>query len=156
MIVFQNGKLVGGEFISNPNVYADLHVKLIKSFAIEAMHEKEEIQTNDFDLQKEASQNLLLLKEATATEHQPIGLGKDIRLETTSNKASALEHETEVVHISFFPKEDVGNDDEKKQVDPVPTPPRRRWGLGEMVRRRRNRNTSNQSEQLESLEELEE
>ena len=156
MIVFQNGKLVGGEFISNPDVYADLHVKLIKSFSIEAMHEREEIQTNDFDLQKEASQNLHLLKEATATEHQPIGLGKDIRLETASNKASALEYEGEVVHISFFPKEDVGNDDEKKQVDPVPTPPRRRWGLGELVQRKRNRHAARQREQMESLEELEE
>ena len=116
------------------------------------MHEKAEIQTNDFDLQKEASQNLHLLKEANATEHQPIGLGKDIRLETSSNKASALEHEGEVVHISFFPKEDVGNDDEKKQVDPVPTPPRRRWGLGELVRRR-SRNASSQRQQMESVEE---
>jgi len=155
MIVFQNGKLVGGEFISNPDVYADLHVKLIKSFAIEAMHEKVEIQTNEFDLQKEASQNLHLLKEATATEHQPIGLGKDIRLETAFNKASALEHEGEVVHISFFPKEDVGNDDEKKETNPTPRPPRRRWGLGDLVRRR-NRNTTSQREQIESLEELEE
>jgi len=157
MIVFQNGKLVGGEFISNPDVYADLHVKLIKSFSIEAMHEREAVQTNDFDLQKEASQNLYLLKEATATEHQPIGLGKDIRLETSSNKASALEYKGEVIHISFFPKEDVGNDDEKKQVNPVSTPPRRRWGLGEFVRRRRkNRATSKRNEQVERLEEFEE
>ena len=155
MIVFQNGKLVGGEFISNPDVYTDLHEKLIKSFAIEAMHEKTEIQTNNFDLQKEASQNLYLLKEATATEHQPIGLGKDIRLETSSNKASALEYEGEVVHISFFPKEDVGNDSDKKQTDPVPTPPRRRWGLGDFVRRR-NRSSANQREQVERHEELEE
>ena len=153
MIVFQNGKLVGGEFISNSDVYADLHVKLIKSFSIEAMHERVDIQTNDFDLQNEASQNLHLLKEATATEHQPIGLGKDIRLETSSNKASALEHEGEVIHISFFPKEDVDNDDEKKQVDPVPTPPRRRWGLSDFVQRRRNRNAASQREQLESIEE---
>ena len=155
MIVFQNGKLVGGEFISNPNVYTDLHVKLIKSFAIEAMHERDEIQTNKFDLQKEASQNLHLLKGATATEHEPIGLGKDIRLETSFNKASALEHEGEVVHISFFPKEDADNDEDKKQTNPTPTPPRRRWGLGEFVRRRRNRNASSQREATRSLEELE-
>ena len=153
MIVFQNGKLVGGEFISNPNVYSDLHVKLVKSFAIEAMHENTEIQTNNFDIQKEASQNLHLLKEATATAHQPVGLGKDIRLETSSNKASALEYENEVIHISFFPKEDAGNDKDEKQVDPVSTPPRRRWGLSDFVKRRRsNSRRRTQSESLEQLE----
>ena len=96
MFVFENGKLIGGEFISNSEVYADLHEKLIKSFSIEAMHEKEEVLPNAFDLLQEATQNLNFLKDATATEHQPVGLGKDIRLEADKAKAAALEHEQEV------------------------------------------------------------
>lgn len=157
MFVFENGKLVGGEFISNSKVYPDLHEKLIKSFSIEAMHEKEEVQSNAFDLLQEATQNLNFLKDATATEYQPIGLGKDIRLEAEKAKASALEHEQDVVHLSIFPKDDVNKNRKRTSTNeptrpiiprlnldsnasPNPQPqapsrPRSRWSLVETIRR---------------------
>lgn len=116
MFVFQNGKLVGGEYISNSKVYGDLHKKLIKSFSIEAMHEKVDYKADPFDLIQEASRNLNDLKDASATVHKPVGLGNDIRLEAAKAKASVLEYEDEDLHISIFPKEEVNNDPEDSPI----------------------------------------
>ncbi len=124
MMVFENGKLIGGDFLSSPTVYADLHDKLIKSFAIETMYKKEAaIKANPVDLQLETKGNLSLLKEAQSTVHEPVGLGKDIRLESDKTKAAALQHQEEVVHLSVFSKEDINDDDIKDNPSDQPTRP---------------------------------
>ena len=116
MFVFQNGKLVGGEYVSNAKVYGDLHEKLLKSFSIEAMHDKIDYQADPFDLIQEASRNLNSLKDATATVHKPVGLGSDIRLEADKAKASVLEYDNEDLHISIYPKAEVNDSSEDTPI----------------------------------------
>lgn len=139
MMVFENGKLVGGDLISNPAVYADLHTKLIKSYALEAVNEKVESPVNPLDLRLDAHQNLLMLKEAQAAEFEPVGLGKDIRLEGNQAKASALQYQEEVIHLTIYPKEEVKQKEKPTEPAPTPRPPHdspSSWNLGNRLKRR--------------------
>jgi len=103
LIVFNNGKLAGMDFVSRSDSYSDVHDKLIKSHVIDTLHAKESpIDTTA--LQMEAIQLLNQLPQMTSEGFDSVGLGKDYRLENTAAESAVLVYQDTIVHCSAYQK----------------------------------------------------
>ena len=113
-----NGRVVGLDVLSLHSAYATLHMKLIKSYAIEAMLEKKNgdhavsvgIVTRFIDASMSSK----------STRFKSVGLGWDHRFDAEKMVGSALEHEDQVIHAAFF---SIGA---SEKIDPMATYRRRR------------------------------
>ena len=104
VVVLLNGAPVGADYLSQPEVYADLHEKLVKSFAVEALLQRTSGETNPGDLAIEAYEMLRSLGDAIESPFQPVGLGEDLRYEGERSGGAALVHEDSLVHLNVYPR----------------------------------------------------
>jgi hypothetical protein len=110
MMVFINGTIVGFDVLSRPQAYANLHKKLLKSYAMEALLDQKKEST---DPTTDAAQHFL--QAITASEekkYRSTGLGWDYRFEAQGKVGSALVNDDTVIHMAFFAiteKEQVGH-----------------------------------------------
>jgi hypothetical protein len=107
MIVFVNGKVQAADYISKPEAYADVHEKLIKSFAIESLSKSQsttEKALTETDALIEAGQWLNNLPKTEESTFTPVGLGSDTRYDSVEQGAAALMYADSVVHLSVFNK----------------------------------------------------
>ncbi len=104
MIIFVNGKFEGIEYVSRPEVYANLHNKLVKSYAIDAMQDiKDTNAMTASTCQYEATQffDHLQSQESQMSKKKTIaGLGYDFRFMTKASNANLLVNEEEVIYLS--------------------------------------------------------
>ena len=80
LAVAVDGRLLGLELVSRSEAYADLHSKLAKSYAMEALFQAEgplPSETGSEDVRDFVEQ----LSEASETKHKSVGLGWDYRYE---------------------------------------------------------------------------
>lgn len=108
MIVFMNGKLAGMDYVSRFAAYADVHDKLLKSHAIEALTERPSKGSTD-GLAAAAEQFLDHVLTLPATDHPSVGLGNDYRLAGPEAGAAMLAYQDEIVHWTAFPNAMVDN-----------------------------------------------
>ena len=103
MVMLINGQPAGADFLSAPDAYADVHEKLVKSFAVEAIiRPAREISADDLPI--EAYSFLRSLGEAAETGFDPVGLGEDLRYDSLRSGGAALVYENTVVHLNIYPK----------------------------------------------------
>ncbi|MCK6691001.1 MAG: hypothetical protein L6Q97_02740 [Thermoanaerobaculia bacterium] len=103
MVILINGQPAGADFLSRPDAYSDVHEKLIKSFAVEAMiRPVQEVAADNLPI--EAYTFLRSLTEATESGFEPVGLGEDLRYDSPRSGGAALVYEHTVVHLNVYPK----------------------------------------------------
>ena len=103
ILVIINGKVVGFDIVSRASAYQKLHLKLVKSYAMDAIHQQqtEPHPTPSID---EARAFLAATTNCTAESYPSIGYGDDHRFEGKTLVGSALVANESVIHIAFFQK----------------------------------------------------
>ena len=106
MIVMVNGEVQAADYISRTEVYADVHDKLIKSFAIESLSKSavSDKVLNAADALIDAGKWLNNLPKTEESTFTPVGLGEDTRYDSPEQGAAALMYSDSVVHLSVFNK----------------------------------------------------
>lgn len=101
MIAFINGVIAGFDCLSLTPAYAALHSKLVKSYAMEALLEKErgvpEVTVGAARAFLEAA------AQCAGQTYKSVGLGWDHRFEAETMVGSMLECDGHVIHAAFFP-----------------------------------------------------
>jgi hypothetical protein len=114
-----NGSVVGLDVVSLDSAYALLHAKLVKSYAMEAILEKKK----DGEYAASADTARIFIDAAAnsnGTRFKSVGLGWDHRFEAEYLVGSALEWDSQVIHVASFPIE------ASEKIDPMAGPGRRR------------------------------
>lgn len=100
LLVFINGEVTGCDMISRLAAYKTVHRKLVKSYALEALLQKEgNTQKPSIDKAK------TFLAEAMQSEekkYKSIGQGWDYRYQGKAIVGSALVYRKKVIHAAFF------------------------------------------------------
>ena len=99
-VVFLNGKIAGCELLSREKAYAQLHRKIIESYAIDALRERRP--TADFPTKKRAMAFVKEVATWDTNKFKSVGLGDDFRLERGRSNGTALVVDDEVVHSVAF------------------------------------------------------
>jgi hypothetical protein len=109
MVVLVNGEVQAADYISRTEVYADVHEKLIKSFAIESLAKSavSDKAINAADTVIDAGKWLSNLSKIEENIFTPVGLGEDTRYDSPEQGAAALMYSDSVVHLSVFNKEQI-------------------------------------------------
>lgn len=100
LFVFIGGEVAGFDTVSLSSAYSDLHPKLVKSYAMEAMLEPEGKQAS-----ASVEQALTFLSEAAGAQgesYDSVGYGRDWRFHAPGVLGSALTHADTVIHAAFF------------------------------------------------------
>lgn len=100
LLVIINGQVVGFDILSRADAYKQLHAKLLKSYAIDAMQQPIE-QTETASVSK-AQAFLAAITDCTAQHYPSIGHGDDHRFESRTTVGSALVADESVIHMAFF------------------------------------------------------
>ncbi|MFC1974867.1 ARPP-1 family domain-containing protein [Chloroflexota bacterium] len=99
-LVFINGKIVGLDVVSDHAAYETVHAQFVKSYAMEALLEKDdEAEAGPVDKAE------TFLQEAQRTQEsrfEAVGQGHDYRFEGENVMGSALVHDGHVIHLAFF------------------------------------------------------
>lgn len=100
MIVYANGEIVGLDLISNKKVFKDLFEKILTSYVIECIVDKEE---NHKKSDKKDSEIFIEnLKKCEESEHKSPGYGKDLRYHGENTVGSILYYKKLPIHSAFF------------------------------------------------------
>lgn len=113
LLVVIDGQTVGFDVVSNPDVYAQLHGKLVKSYVIDALADpagpKQTASPGNSDAEA-------FVREAGECEERTfpsVGYGADCRYGKEGLAGAALVHEDRVVHLAFFRLEERETKDSK-------------------------------------------
>jgi hypothetical protein len=96
-----NGSVVGLDVVSLDSAYVQLHAKLVKSYAIEAMLEKKK--KGEYTVSADTARTFMnAAANSNDTRFKSVGLGWDYRFEAPRLVGSALEHDGTVIHMASF------------------------------------------------------
>ncbi len=110
LIVFINGKIMGLDVISRASAYKDLHNKLIKSYALDAMVQKDDKKSESNINIKMADKFLKNILKSNETKNRSVGYGSDHRYSSEAYIGSSLVCQDEVIHASFFKSLEINED----------------------------------------------
>jgi hypothetical protein len=100
LLVFLDGRVAGFDFISRDGAYKALHVKLLKSYAVESLLAAK---AEEHPVSAEKAQEFLeKAKEARENRFKSLGHGWDHRYSSPAVVGSALAYRRQVVHAAFF------------------------------------------------------
>lgn len=111
LIVLIKGEIMGFDIVSRKSAYMDLHKKLIKSYALDALIQAEDKQIKDVDTLKSARKFIKDIMKCNESKHSSVGYGWDYRFASDSYVGSALLFKDQVIHASFFKSLEVENED---------------------------------------------
>mgnify|MGYP000950524280 CR=1 FL=1 len=127
LLVFINGQIMGFDVVSCKSAYRDLHKKLIKSYALDVLVQKEDKKVKSAKIQKGAHKHEMFgapkskissaekfiedIMECNESKHASVGYGRDYRFATDSYVGSALLFKDQVIHVSFFKSLEVEDED---------------------------------------------
>lgn len=101
-----DGKVAGLEVVSRPEVYADVHAKLVWSYGLEAILRGTAEATAEA---QPASQAFLeRLPECTSEIFPAVSAGQDLRMEGKGMLGSALAVDGQLVHMALLASEGGG------------------------------------------------
>jgi hypothetical protein len=104
IFVMVNGRVAGFDVLSLESAYETTHPKLVKSYAMDALLEK---QTDHEPPSAERARAFLEeAKSCNETKFKSVGYGWDHRLEKKHMVGSALVNEEQVIHLAFFEVEE--------------------------------------------------
>lgn len=99
MIVEIDGKVVGLDWLSQPHAYAELHDKLVKSYALDPLLEPAKPSKPS---KPKAKRFLEAILRAKGNEFESPGRGSDIRFKARQLAGSALVEDGHAIHVAFF------------------------------------------------------
>ena len=111
ILVMINGEVVGFDILSRTSAYQKLHSKLVKSYAMDAMHQQQTEPHSTPSINK-ARAFLEATTDCTAESYPSIGYGDDHRFEGKMMVGSTLVANESVIHIAFFRKTENDTKDE--------------------------------------------
>lgn len=112
IVGFFNGELVGLEVVPRTQVYKQLHQKLVKSYALDALLMRE--RKPDPPSPIEATNFLSEIAECETEAYKSVGYGWDVRLDIPGFVGSALVYGQQIAHLVFLQRPKIwkggGND----------------------------------------------
>lgn len=102
ILVVIGGHPVGLDFVSRPEVYADVHQKLIKSYVFEPLLRETKAEVKEGRATRAAAAFIARAKAARAEAFESVGHGVDLRAEARHLVGTVLNHEGEALHVSFL------------------------------------------------------
>lgn len=100
ILVLINGEVAGFEAVSSTRAYKNLHDKLIKSYATDAI--LKEAEPKEKDKTEEAKKFMEQTKKSEETKHKSVSYGCDHRFEGKNIIGSSLTYKKHVIHSTFF------------------------------------------------------
>ncbi len=110
MLVFVNGEVAGFDLLLKKQAYAQLHPKLLKSYAMEALLTPAGKKRPTL---AKAKAFLAAVSSCDEKRYRSVGLGWDCRFEGKGHVGSALLYHDRVIHAAFFAT------DESEAVGPM-------------------------------------
>lgn len=104
IVIFINGKVVGMDVLSQKAAFEKIHLKLIKSYAMDAILDDKKSDTSGKDA--EVKTFIEEINGCRESRFASIGLGEDYRFEDKKSLGSALLFEDKVIHLAFFRSEE--------------------------------------------------
>lgn len=102
LLVLHNRQIAGLDLISRPEVYARLHEKFVRSYALEGLMEKV-VEPEDPQRSREKAQNFLGdIARAGESKFQSAGYGWDFRLRAAGLAGNALVADEHIIHAAAF------------------------------------------------------
>ena len=105
ILVIVNGEIVGFEILLNPQVYRDFHEKILKSYLIDT-----EVKTTEFTINVDEARDII--QNALDSKFKPKEtptMEKSYEFENDDGLGTLYTYENEIVHLSYFKKDEKGN-----------------------------------------------
>ena len=123
--------LIGGrpavlDHVSRPDVFAALHGPLVQGYALDALEHGTTIGASARPGTYTADAFLRNVLRARITEHDGIGLGRDVRFAQTRVAGAGLVVGDELVQLTAFPEDEAGAEDSQAPAARIRRPSRRR------------------------------
>ena len=123
--------LIGGrpavlDHVSRPDVFAALHAPLVQGYALDALEHGNAVHAPARPATQTAEAFLRRVLRARITEHDGIGLGRDIRFARTHVAGAGLVVGDELVQLTAFPEDAPGDSDGEAPAARIGRPSRRR------------------------------
>jgi len=100
LLTFIDEEVVGFDFLSLDSAYAQLHPKLVKSYAMEALLQK--TSKTEKPSADKASHFFREAGRCKEKKYKSVGKGDDHRFEGKQMVGSALKYQKKVIHMAFF------------------------------------------------------
>jgi len=101
ILVLVGGEVVGLDILSRESAFGVIFPKLLKSYAMDAVLEKEKKGSSAMPVE-EAKKFLQEMKDCKETQYPSTGQGMDYRFEGEDKVGSALVYLEKVIHMAFF------------------------------------------------------
>ncbi len=123
--------LIGGrpavlDHVSRPEVFAALHTPLVQGYALDALESAVSFEGPTRPGTQTAEAFLRHVLRARVTEHDGIGLGRDVRFARTHVAGAGLVVGDELVQLTAFPQDAPGDSDGEAPAARIKRPSRRR------------------------------
>lgn len=102
MFVFVGGEIAGWDMLSRETAFDIIFPKLVKSYAMDAVLEKEKKKESSEMPLEEAKTFLQEIKDCTEKKYPSSGQGWDYRFEGKDKVGSALVFDDTIIHMAFF------------------------------------------------------
>jgi len=102
MFVFVGGEVAGWDMLSRESAFDIIFPKLVKSYALDAILEKEKKKESSQKPLEETKRFLEGIKECEEKKYPSTGQGLDYRFEGQDKVGSALVYLDKVIHMAFF------------------------------------------------------
>jgi hypothetical protein len=99
IMVFVNGKVEGFDVVSLSSAYKNIHPKLLKSYAIDSILDKNGKNNLSIDKAKNFIKKAI---KCRGKKYDSKGIGLDYRFETNKLVGSSLVYSEKVIHAAFF------------------------------------------------------
>ena len=99
IMVFVNGKVEGFDIVSLSSAYKNIHPKLLKSYAIDSILDKNGKNNLSIDKAKNFIKKTI---KCRGKKYDSKGIGLDYRFETNKLVGSSLVYSEKVIHVAFF------------------------------------------------------
>lgn len=100
IFILIGGTVVGFDIVALSSAYADLHTKLVMSYAMDALVDRRK--ANGADHERSARQFFQAVFLCREEKYRSVGYGTDYRFENETAVGSALVYLEKVVHMAFF------------------------------------------------------
>jgi hypothetical protein len=101
LVAVADDEVMGFDVVTRPEVYELLHVKLVRSYVLDASLRRETT-AQQGDVMRCARDFIQSTPNCSESRHESVGLGYDYRYIGTGIVGSALAHKTDMIHCAFF------------------------------------------------------
>ena len=102
IMVLVGGEIAGLDILSRESAFQIIFPKLVKSYALDALLEKEKKKESSQQPLEEAKRFLQEIKECEEKKYPSTGQGMDYRFEGEDKVGSALVFDDTIIHMAFF------------------------------------------------------